>query len=438
MTDVTRTDYYCALCGSTFSNYHIAEKPHSARFRQEFRSSQQAFDPARNEGEGPDQRLFSRYNEDDASIDNDEMHAYDPSIISREDAKWVYDLQCLGINSATQAPRKGFVSAIAFQSTNGVIDIHGHDDTDPFALDPFSAYYDTTDPSRIVYPFHPICWGLFQIVLDYQSSGTEPLSVNKSWVPLSETSSNIDKALLFDIMTEHGHNQMRRLTGIDYGDPDPPNQAQWVARPGEELLLADPMQENEDVKAMIADVWCSMTSIHRKPSTYPPPNTQKTDLFSKLPYELLKMIIFELEVSSLINLASASPHVYRAGIENPSFWLNVMRSSMPWFFELQGFLDSFSNGSTVDSGAELDSNRLRLLCLWAYHITTPRIGKTGSFMGVANRRRIWGICRQLIDVYTERVKYWLFRAVIQYHALWYLVPFFFPVEFKKAAFVPRF
>lgn len=404
---MSSTDYYCALCGSTFSNYHIAEKPHSAGLRQAFRSSQakkQALNPARDEGQGSVQASLTREDEDDIPIENDEMYTYDPSIISREDAKWVYDLQCLGINSATEVPRKGFVSTISHQSTYGMIKVHDHDDEDIFAINYFTAYHDTTNSGKKVYPFHPNCWDLFKIALEYQLSGKKPLSAVGSWFPLLEATSNLDKALLFDVMSRHGNNQVRRLSGIDYGEPDPPNQARWVARPGEELFLADPTRAIEDNKAIIAEKWSSMLSINRRRSTSPPQEIQETDPFSRLPYELLSMVLSELEASSLIGLFSASPHVHRVVSDIPLFWLEAMRSSMPWFFEIQEFLDTFSEGQTIKSGADPDFNRLRVLCLWANHITTPRVGMTGTFMGIANRRRIWGICRQLTDIYTKRLE----------------------------------
>ncbi|OQE18745.1 hypothetical protein PENSTE_c017G05391 [Penicillium steckii] len=400
---MSSNDYYCALCGSTFSNYHIAEKPHSAGLRQAFRSSQakkQALNPARDEGEGSVQESPTREVEDDVPVENDEMYTYDPSIISREDAKWVYDLQCLGINTATEVPMKGFVSNISHQSTYGMIEVHDHDDEDIFASDYFSAYHDTTNSGKKVYPFHPNCWDLFKIAFEYYSTGEKPVSA-VYWFPSLEAASNLDKALLFDVMSRHGNNQLRRLSGIDYGEPDPPNQARWVARPGEELFLADPTRAREPNKAMIAEKWSSMPSINCRPSTYPPQEIQKIDPFSRLPYELLSMILSELEASSLIGLFSASPHVHRVVSDIPLFWLEAMRSSMPWFFEMQEFLDTFSKDRTIKSGADLDLNRLRLLCLWANHITTPRVGMTGTFMGIANRRRIWGICRQLIDKYTS-------------------------------------
>lgn len=46
---------------------------------------------------------------------------------------------------------------------------------------------------------------------------------------------------------------------------------------------------------------------------------------------------------------------------------------------------------------------LRRFFAWANHITTPRVGMKGPFMGVGNRRRIWGVCGHLVDLYLARL-----------------------------------
>lgn len=54
--------------------------------------------------------------------------------------------------------------------------------------------------------------------------------------------------------------------------------------------------------------------------------------------------------------------------------------------------------------AEQDHMDYKGLFLFLDAATQPRKGITGPWMALANRRRIWGVCGQLVDAYMEALE----------------------------------
>lgn len=413
-------DYYCACCGSTFDGGVISEQPRTARFlraRRLFEANRQIEKLA---GEGapiPEelQREFDENREESGEDEDDqssmdkllEDYSYDPDVITKEESKWTLDLQCLGFNSKLASLSKAFLSGFGTFEDYGGLNVDAGDDPnypdDAF----FSAYTDFSSGEGYVYPFHPKCLDIFRLLLAHKSgSGETPVSVDGSWVPQSF---DLDKDTLFAVLDERSG--AYRLE-IDYGDPEPPHEQLWESRPGEELLIADPTCDDELVRGLILDAWHNVDNhvpLTGNATTFVQ-TEDHNDPFAKLPFELLLNVISELESSSFMSLLNASPHVYRALDGNNSLWLSQIRKSMPWFFELHDILDNLpdssndSYGTTNPKADTLRDKSLRGFFVWAYRITTPRVGKTGPFMGVANRCRIWGVCQQLVDPYLARLQ----------------------------------
>ena len=78
-----------------------------------------------------------------------------------------------------------------------------------------------------------------------------------------------------------------------------------------------------------------------------------------------------------------------------TIWKQLIHSEMPWFLELKDIIKE----EPPITAEDLDYKRIYL---WADKVTTPEFGMRGRFMGVANRRRIWGPCQQLADLYFEK------------------------------------
>lgn len=64
----------------------------------------------------------------------------------------------------------------------------------------------------------------------------------------------------------------------------------------------------------------------------------------------------------------------------------------PWFWELRGLVEE--QGLIDYKGA----------FVWLEAATRPGVSFGPSFLGVANRRRIWGACGQLLEAYMEALQ----------------------------------
>ncbi|KAA8651250.1 F-box protein [Aspergillus tanneri] len=112
--------------------------------------------------------------------------------------------------------------------------------------------------------------------------------------------------------------------------------------------------------------------------------------FGRLPLEIVERICLYLPGESLKALIQASLSI-RLLTQDNFFWKRFMQWDMPWFWELHA-------SQALKKGPE-DLNYKRLYLLLD-SMTAPRYGMDDlSVIGVANRRRIWGVCEQLAPHY---------------------------------------
>lgn len=64
----------------------------------------------------------------------------------------------------------------------------------------------------------------------------------------------------------------------------------------------------------------------------------------------------------------------------------------PWFWEVSSLI---AEQGLIDHKG---------LFVWLDAMTTPRVRVRDPWLGVANRRRIWGVCGQLADEYGEALE----------------------------------
>ncbi len=117
----------------------------------------------------------------------------------------------------------------------------------------------------------------------------------------------------------------------------------------------------------------------------------QNDLFKLLPYDIVHIICDYLTREDTFALMEASWHILMT-TRNNSFWEHVMRTRMPWFWELPDLLDKTTFPPSFN---------YKGLFLWLDYLTTPQFGMRGpaSVLGVANRRRIWNTCQDLLESY---------------------------------------
>jgi hypothetical protein len=393
-------DYYCALCGSTFRGANfVSRKPRTARFL--WRKQREAEFDALVAADPSDGRIdFRRFNEETAagedSLDNeslssqDEIDTYDCSIISLEDAAWSIDLQCLGVNLDYPFPSKAFLSDIGCDDIYGAVSAEpGSDSSAPDDLDHYSAYNENEDD--LLFPFHPKCFELLQQTIAFRRGfhiKAKPL-LNGDW-ELNVPSGDLDKDVLWRVFRN-----LQNIAQLDisYGQPTPPQDQWWLINSGEELLIADPGKRNLHAMNAIHDMWHEIYSPGLEPDIQ-----VMEDPFAQFPLELLLIITSALQPRSLLNLMQASPHIRRGLGQDFAYWRQRFETALPWFYEVHSFLQDLLSPDSCDA-RELPRKSLSHFFAWAYHTTTPRLGLHGPFMGIANRRRIWEVCDQLVGPY---------------------------------------
>lgn len=116
----------------------------------------------------------------------------------------------------------------------------------------------------------------------------------------------------------------------------------------------------------------------------------RRDDLTKLPLDIIYLIYTHLTAKDAFALMEASFHA-SAATRNNGFWKQfIKRAILPWFWEFELFVfDKLTD----------DTNYKRLY-LWLDAITEPRFGMDdGSYLRIANRRRIWKVCEQLAERY---------------------------------------
>lgn len=123
-------------------------------------------------------------------------------------------------------------------------------------------------------------------------------------------------------------------------------------------------------------------------------NKVRNDPLTILPYDILLGILDYLPVDDTFALRKASWHVFTS-TQEPAFWRHLLRLRVaPWFWEIKDLLAHTKFPETFD---------FQGLLMWLYYITFPEYGFRGPLMGIANRRRIWNACQDLVPVYAAKV-----------------------------------
>ncbi|KAJ6015541.1 hypothetical protein N7540_010132 [Penicillium herquei] len=427
-------DFYCVFCGGPFCGDLIASKPRTKRFDRARRLSdlQVTVDNLKAKGQPVPESLertieeLQSYGDKEPAEGTEEWiedHTYDPDIITEEEAEWAQSLRCLGLNPYAKSTTKCFLSGECRAAGEWAIEI----DTDAENDDPnfphgisLEAYtYGAHAPP--VFPFHSECLKIFQCVLAHKAGVKWGITWSEDDI-FDVSAPPIDKETLYSVFesTRAQDEDYSRFLDIDYGDMllHPPD-GRWVAWPGQEWILANPVYAENTVLTEILDVWEETKGTRWAGSSTG--TAMGDDPFAQLPFELLENIFSRLDVSCLIKLLLASPHLYRSLGNSQIFWLQVMHRNIPWLFEL----DLFEKGgelmiyedevwpksqgpeNSLDQTAprSCEGKSLRLLCLWVNWKIMPYDFTEWPFMTVTNRRRIWTICEQIAELYLKQAAY---------------------------------
>jgi hypothetical protein len=274
-----------------------------------------------------------------------------------------------------------------------------------FSPNPIDCY--DRNPETFCFPMHSSCLELFAMyITGYR------LNINRlvlSLGPFSGSGSDcLDKDALYFALRILGDGCVGSLP-VSYGPlADTCQQLLWESRRGYECLVANPSVEQTDdidkpwlatpsnlVRTVLRNHISRSGGFTRTFLSYDLSSKVKFDRFSKLPYDVLCKITHFLDDKSLMSLCSASWHVNCTFRHDSRFWRHrIKRVSMPWLLEVVPLLQD----QELMKGVDLKG----LLCSLD-ELTRPRVGMTGIMMGVANRRRIWDVCRIIGEEYTRMV-----------------------------------
>ncbi|OAL57354.1 hypothetical protein IQ07DRAFT_528128 [Pyrenochaeta sp. DS3sAY3a] len=301
--------------------------------------------------EGESLRNFHDEPEHNGMYDYMEQASYDPTLLQDDDVRWIDRCRVLAINNAAPGVRKDPI------------------DTGTNDHSCFETYDDDMPPA---YPFHEACFQVLTRRLGY------------------ENPNEVDKDVLYTVMTQFCADYSRMLA-LDYGSEQECGQF-WECMPGEEYTVSDP-----GPKPGIDEVLRSMFPaklFNRPESLLELSDKVRNDPLAILPYDVLLGILDHLPEKSTLALRKASWHV-RTLTQEPGFWRYMLRLRVaPWFWEIKDLLAYTKFPETFD---------FQGLFKWLYHITLPVYGFKGPLMGIANRRRIWNACRDLVPVYASKV-----------------------------------
>lgn len=126
----------------------------------------------------------------------------------------------------------------------------------------------------------------------------------------------------------------------------------------------------------------------------PSPRSRSEDIFNTLPFELRHEIFKLLPAGSILALKAASLAMHSTALPC-DLWKRTLMSEIPWLWEVHD-IDAFQSQEVEDITSKL------LLDIQKKSLYTS--GNDDYIFGLANRRRIWGVCEQIRSRYLERLK----------------------------------
>ncbi|KAL5360408.1 hypothetical protein BJX96DRAFT_71020 [Aspergillus floccosus] len=360
------TQFYCAICSGPARIWAIGSSSPKALKRR------RKYVEAKRQEKATGRRVPINFDEDKSSDDEldespynpDDLTRYDPGLVSAESREWLHDIYCLGVDDFTC---EGYIEgpASSEHDLNSVTfrrEVNGEE-----SLDTYFCY--TT--VNCVFPFHLPCFELllYSIFSDMEFD-------------------HIDKKVLYNVMMDINPGRMR--LELDYGDIEGPDQF-WRCQPGEEYCISHPTSLGEETQRFLQDKLQHDTFRLPLSDVKIDARHMVADPFSSLPVEVLFNILDMLPACSLLDFRKASATVCRATQAN-GYWKQRMSRVMDWFWELPDILQ--------DHPSDLN---IKAFYLWLDKKTTPEFGMDPKFMGLGNRRRIWGACQQLRNLYVQRL-----------------------------------
>lgn len=363
-------DCYCAICGVALNDHSEigSRQPRALKRRREIVRRRREGLPPPDDSKSDDES--DKEPSDDESEDwyeDEEDLRYDPDLVSQESLEWLGEVSCLGFNPvAPSDDRTFFADAEPYDDYGQLILLPGDYPNRPEQRE--VDCYHASEPNRsAVFPFHNDCYLMLKRV-QVSTKGPPP----------------VDGDLLYKVMAGLS-GQYSTYLEINYGPVSGRDQF-WEPIPGEEFSVTNP----NDVNDFYDHLREKLTSGSFQPSPEPEaillgPASPDDDPCSRLSNELIREIANIVPCDTLLSLRSVSRPLYHDTRSN-SFWKSRIAIDMPWLWDLSASLEALNTAFDY-----------KKLYAWLEVVTTPKFGVEASFLAIANRRRIWQCCVEILD-----------------------------------------
>lgn len=123
----------------------------------------------------------------------------------------------------------------------------------------------------------------------------------------------------------------------------------------------------------------------------PNQNPRGEDIFDKLPQELRYEVLQLLPIGSVLAVKAASLAMHMTALSR-DLWRDRLRVEIPWLWEIHD-IDLFHSQES--------EGRASKLLLDIEKNSRYTAGNDDYILGLANRRRIWGVCEQIRTRYLD-------------------------------------
>jgi len=207
------------------------------------------------------------------------------------------------------------------------------------------------------------------------------------WAQSSIADVDVDK--FYNCVEESLHDRFPKTLGLNYYESREPSKEQWwITDPGQEALVADPI----DIPQLRE--YYGQLPRYARPAISDQSITQSSkgrmfDIFKTLPLETMTGIVENLPGTSFKAFQVVTPAAARA-LASEFFWKRRITSDMPWLWDLP--LDQALPCTETDwQQVYWDMDR------------RSTFQSSDAIPGLVNRRRIWKVCHQLAVMYAVQL-----------------------------------
>ncbi|GES63296.1 F-box domain protein [Aspergillus terreus] len=314
----------------------------------------------------------------DMDCEGTDERAYRFDILEDCNLEWLDELRALGMNPDATGSDKSFLTGSGrYFDCGGIEVVAGNqlavedniallDMNIPYPKNevvPMVAYHDFAETGEPhVFPFHSVCYEILRRCISLREPG------------------EIRGHLLYRVFEQANGGRYVRLQ-LDYGDPDPPAEQVWEIFRGQEILVVNPVAIPE-LELEIRHIKCLLdmeTDLINEMELH------KEDIFCRLPIELRHEIFKHLRPESILALKAASRAMHTTLIPR-SMWEAKLVDTYPWLWEMLEI--------SVFQSQKVEEKASKLLVACKEH--SESTGESYDYiLGLANRRRIWGVCEQI-------------------------------------------